>query len=131
MSRWPLILLVPFLALGACGGASDDEPAASTAPSSTASTTSPTTQPAPDDPTLPTKRSGGTQRLTGVVSAGVEDGCLMLTVTSGQRGTWQLVGATGDVAVGDRVTVRGSPAPDLATRCQQGTPFVVEAVEPG
>jgi hypothetical protein len=130
MSRWPLILLIPFLALGACGGGSDDEPpAASTAPSPTAATTPPAAE--SPDPTLPTKRSEGTQRLTGVVSAGVEDGCLMLTVTSGQRGTWQLVGATGDIAVGDRVTVRGSPAPDLATRCQQGTPFVVEAVEPG
>jgi hypothetical protein len=127
MSRRLLILLVPLLALSACGS-SEDPPVT---PAPTASTTSPTTEPAPDEPTLPTKRSGGTQTLTGVVSDGVESSCLMLTTTSGQRGTWQLVGATGDLAAGDRVAVRGSPAPDLATRCQQGTPFVVEAVEPG
>jgi hypothetical protein len=125
MTRWPLILLVPLLLISACGSDGSD-PTATPDPTIT-------TTPAPEtpDPTLPGKSTGAAQTLTGVVSAGVESGCWMLTVTQGQRGTWELVGPTTDLADGDRVTVRGRPAPDLATRCQQGTPFVVEAVEPG
>jgi hypothetical protein len=122
MPRWPLILVVPLLFMGACGG-SDDEPSSSPTPTTTA-TVSPT------DPTLTGKPAGATLTLTGVVSAGVESGCLILT-TTGQAGPWQLTGTIAGISAGDRVTVRGSPAPDLATRCQQGTPFVVEAVEPG
>jgi hypothetical protein len=124
--RRVLILLLPLLLLSACGS-SDDDPGATPAPTVN---TEPTTEPAPSDPTLPGK-TAGTQTLSGIVSDGVENGCLMLTVTAGQQGTWQLVGATADIRAGDRVTVRGRPAPDLATVCQQGTPFVVEAVEPG
>jgi hypothetical protein len=123
MSRWSVLLLLPLLMLGACGGG--DEPAAPATPEPS------TTAPEQPDPTLPGKPSGSSQTLTGTVSSGVEDNCVLLTTTTGQRGTWLLVGPVGDLADGDRVTVRGSPAPDLATRCQQGTPFVVEAVEPG
>lgn len=123
--RRTLLLLIPLLTLTACGSSDEEPPATPTV------TTTPTTEPAPTDPTLPGKPSGTSQALTGVVSDGVENGCLVLTTTSGQQGTWQLVGSTADIRTGDRVTVRGSPAPDLATRCQQGTPFVVEAVEPG
>ncbi|MET1036959.1 MAG: hypothetical protein ABW075_01715 [Aeromicrobium sp.] len=132
MSRWPLILLVPFLLMSACAE-SDDDPSAT--PDPTVNTPPPAeTSETPDvpDPTLTAKPTGTTQLLTGVVSAGVEDNCLILTTTaSGQSGSWVLVGEVAGLADGDRVTLRGSPAPSLSTRCQQGTPFVVEAVEPG
>jgi hypothetical protein len=129
MSRWPLVLLVPLLALTACGGSEDDGP--STTPDPTVVTTPTDDSPEPSDPTLTGKPAGAAQTLTGSVAAGDENGCLVLTATQGQRGSWQLVGSTAGIAPGTQVTVRGRPAPDLATRCQQGTPFVVEAVEPG
>lgn len=129
MSRRSLVLLLPFLVVGACG--SSDGDSRSTTPDPTVVTTSADVSPEPSDPTLTAKPSGSVQTLTGTVSPGVESGCLMLTVTRGQRGPWQLVGSTAGLTPGAQVTVRGRPAPDLATRCQQGTPFVVEAVEPG
>jgi hypothetical protein len=125
MRRSSLLLLIPLLVLSACGS---DEPQT---PDPTVVTSPTETSPEPADPTLTGKPAGSGQTLTGIVSAGVESGCLVLTVTQGQRDTWLLVGSTTGITPGARVTVRGSPAPDLATRCQQGTPFVVEAVEPG
>ena len=128
MRRSSLLVLIPLLVLSACGS---DDPDAPDTPDPTVVTTPTTTSPEPADPTLTGKPAGAGQTLTGIVSAGVESGCLVLTVTQGQRDTWLLVGSTTGITPGARVTVRGSPAPDLATRCQQGTPFVVEAVEPG
>lgn len=63
--------------------------------------------------------------LTGTVTAGVENGCLLL-------GEYLLVG--GDRAViraGAYVTVTGRAVPDLVTTCQQGTPFVVASARTG
>lgn len=112
------IAVVALLVLGACGSGSEE--------SATPQPTTTTTSPAPEDPTLTAKPPAGGTTLAGV--AGGEDGCLTLS-TGGT--TWLLVGQVAAITAGDRVTVRGSPAPDLATRCQQGTPFVVETVEPG
>lgn len=114
--------MLALLALGACSSGSDG--AATPQPTATSPSTS---VPAPEDPTLTAKPPSSGTTLTGVVGAG-EEGCLTLS-TGGA--TWLLVGEVAAVEAGDRVTVRGSPAPDLATRCQQGTPFVVETVEPG
>lgn len=105
-----------------CAGPSDDSSEPS-APASTSSSSDPATT-APPSPR-------GAVKLTGVVAEGVERGCLILMTTEGQRRAWTLVGSTAGVTPGDRVTVRGRPDPSLATRCQEGTPFVVEAVEPG
>lgn len=66
----------------------------------------------------------GVRTLTGIVTAGVEQGCLLLD-------GYLLVG--GDRAViraGLRITVTGRVVPDLVTTCQQGTPFVVTAARP-
>ena len=65
----------------------------------------------------------GEQTLSGRVEAGVEAGCLIMRTA---KETYLLVG--GDKSVvreGAQVTVRGRPAPDLMTTCQQGVPFQV------
>lgn len=118
------MVAVTALLLAAGCGAGSDEPENPTPQTTSASGTT------PDEPAPTTPTAQGVA-LTGVVGAADESGCLTLTTTTGTRTTWLLVGSTAGVVAGDRVTVRGSPAPDLATRCQQGTPFVVEAVEPG
>lgn len=114
--------MVLALLSSACGSGSDspDDPA----PASTGRTV-------PSADPVPSPSGSAATALTGVVGATDENGCTTLTTTEGTRTTWVLVGATDGVEAGGRLTVRGSPAPDLATRCQQGTPFVVEAVEPG
>lgn len=66
--------------------------------------------------------------LTGVVEAGVEANCLVLTH---QGVTYLLLDA--DRAVvrpGARVTVRGRTAPDVVTTCMQGIPFEVSEAHP-
>ena len=63
--------------------------------------------------------------LEGVVSPGVETGCLILTTDSG---AFTLIGRTSGIRAGDRVRVRGAEAPDVATFCQQGTAFRVDAL---
>ena len=114
----PVVALIALALLGACGEDGAD------APESTTTTSNPTAEPSMEPTAVGVV-------LTGVVGAGDEGSCLTLTTTGSSRKTWQLVGSTAQITVGDRVTLRGSPAPDLATRCQQGTPFVVETVEPG
>ncbi|CAA9269235.1 MAG: FIG00814497: hypothetical protein [uncultured Corynebacteriales bacterium] len=74
----------------------------------------------PDD--LPV--SGRRRTLTGVVQPGVERGSLLL-------GGYLLVGGPRELLAGGRaVRVTGRPQPNLLTTAQQGTPFVVESVEP-
>jgi hypothetical protein len=71
--------------------------------------------------------SGVLVTLHGTVKDGVEPGCTLLTTASD---TYLLLG--GDKAAlktGATVTVYGTPAPDLMTTCQQGTPFRVTRVE--
>jgi hypothetical protein len=63
--------------------------------------------------------------LTGTVVAGVEANCLLLN-------QYLLVGGDrSKLRAGAKVTVTGRARPDLMTTCQQGTPFQVEAVQPG
>ncbi len=82
-----------------------------------------TTPPLDDDLSLPP--SGKPARVTGTVTAGVEQGCLLLQ--DGQT-SYQLLGAP-PVLLGQVVKVTGRLTPDLATTCQQGTPFTVESYE--
>ena len=70
------------------------------------------------------KRPTDLRVLSGTVTAGVEYGCLLLD-------RYQLVGGPRELLTpGTRVRVTGRPDPTLRTTAQQGTPFVVSAVEP-
>ncbi len=93
-------------------------------------TSSPTPKPSgfvedlPGPLPMPT-RKGSTRTLTGMVSDGVEAGCLVLTT---DEGLFQLLGP-GRVGLraGMRVAVDGAVQTDLATTCQQGMPFAVSS----
>lgn len=68
-------------------------------------------------------------RVTGTVQAGVEPGCLLLSVTGDD--TYLLLGeAAQQLEPGARVRVTGVPQPGAITFCQQGTPLQVSQVEP-
>ncbi|MPZ25075.1 MAG: hypothetical protein GEV12_01130 [Micromonosporaceae bacterium] len=130
--------------LGACGGESGGpEPSPSTeapgtptppASPSPPTTAPPTTEPVPPgQPPLsppvvvppPTDRPGQTT-LSGQVYAGVEAGCRLLRTESGD---YLLIGQAAESAqLGSTVTVRGQVRADMATTCQQGTPFEVSEV---
>lgn len=67
--------------------------------------------------------------IVGVVEAGVEHGCTMLRTDTV---LYQLVGSADPlIRPGARLSVRGSPKPDLVTTCQQGVPFQVVEVHAG
>lgn len=103
----------------AAGCGSPDEPAP---PGSTPSR--PTTSaeaPAPE----------GERTLKGKVEAGVEAGCMILRA---EGESYMLVGPeieTQDIEPGSEIEVTGRIGTDVASFCQQGTPFVVEDVRPG
>ena len=87
----------------------------------------PTVDPTPG-PTAPPTRPGGPPSsgrltLTGVITSGVEPGCVLLD-------NFLLLGGPRDLlAAGARVTVTGRVEPGLMSTCQQGTPFLVESVQ--
>jgi copper(I)-binding protein len=89
----------------------------------TPSTSAPVTS---TEPSTPPSRPEVT--LRGLVEAGVEPGCLVLST---DRGQFLLLGADPLVVrPGAEVVVEGVPRPDQATTCQQGTPFTVREVLP-
>ncbi|MEV6525181.1 hypothetical protein AB0M43_24825 [Longispora sp. NPDC051575] len=74
----------------------------------------------------PTK---GEMTLTGTVTDGAEQGCVLLRTSAG---VYLLLG--GDrtlIREGNTVTVRGRADPDLLTTCQQGIPLHVLEVRAG
>ncbi|WBB64973.1 hypothetical protein [Micromonospora sp. WMMD812] len=135
--RFAVAALVAGAALSACGsqdGTSTPTPTLTTGASPvTEQPSSPTPSTPPSGPTVgpsgsptgagtptPSPPAGG-RSLTGIVTSGVEPGCLLLD-------GYLLIGGPRDVlAVGARVTVSGRVVPDMMTTCQQGTPFVVES----
>lgn len=145
-----LSILVVLAACGAmllagCADGGSGDPATTPTPTATSSPSTPstpgggTTEPLPPSatpPTLPppsppvrqpepTDRAGQAT-LTGEVIAGVEAGCRVLQTGSGD---YLLIGETAtQLQVGRTVTVRGTVRADLATTCQQGTPFEVTEV---
>lgn len=113
--------------LTACGSA--DGPVAE--PGTAFPTDSPTSTPV-EDLTLPSSGTGEVIEVRGTVTEGVEAGCLILTPESaGTDGPWVLIGNTTGLEAGQTVTLRGTPAPDVMTTCQQGTPFRVDSVRAG
>jgi hypothetical protein len=67
--------------------------------------------------------------ITGFVEMGVEHGCTLLRTADA---LYQLTGSADPLIVpGAHLVVRGWPRLDLATTCQQGTPFQVTEVLAG
>jgi hypothetical protein len=124
------------LLLSGCGDPTLTEPgsgggATTLAPSSPPARTSPPGPATPSTPAAPrpTKPGGPSDTgrpvtLDGVVEAGVEPGCKVLT-TGGA--TYLVLGA--DVPVGVPVRVTGVLQPGVLTTCQQGTPIRVTKVQ--
>jgi hypothetical protein len=121
-----LLLLAAAVLLAGCaepdagdgGAASGGGPTTTTAP---LPTTSPTTAPG--------STGGGQVTVTGTVHAGVEPGCVLLHA---DQGTIYLLvdGDRGKLRAGGRVQVRGRPAPDLLSTCQEGEPLRVASIRP-
>ena len=119
------------LLLSGCGDPTPADPG--TGPGggapSTAVPTSPATSrpvPSPVDPTKPgvPTASGRPITVDGVVEAGVEPGCKVLTAAGTQ---YQVLGD--NIPVGVPVRVTGVLQPGVLTTCQQGTPIRVTKVQ--
>ena len=119
------------LLLSGCGDPTPADPGTGPdggAPSIAAPTSPATTRPIPPpvDPTksgVPTA-SGRPITVDGVVEAGVEPGCKLLTAAGGQ---YQVLGE--NIPVGVPVRVTGVLLPGVLTTCQQGTPMRVTKVQ--
>lgn len=122
--------------LTACGDESGGDPEST--PTLSPGTPAPSPSPAPPEsptppgsppvvvPPPPRSDQPGLTTLTGEVFAGVEAGCMLLSTGSGD---YLLFGeAASQLPMGRTVTVRGQVRADLATTCQQGTPFEVSEV---
>lgn len=78
--------------------------------------------------TSPATGRGATVTLTGTVEEGVESGCIVL-LDDARNLIAQLLGpATSAYPFGSRVQVTGRFVEGLLTTCQQGPPFMVDAV---
>jgi hypothetical protein len=134
--RSVLVLAVAAVALGGCGAASSDGTPAAPSLSPVPSQVAPTLAPNPSGPGVAPPsgpRASGPaaagMSVSGEVVEGVEAGCLLLKTPAT---LYLLIG--GDRAalpVGKRVTVVGTPQPDMMSTCQQGTPFQVDSVRSG
>src|SRR4029453_9174516 len=134
--------------LAACGNATDqpgsgptEQPTASAPPSSAPpSSAPPSSAPPSSAPTAPPPSGGGTFKpgptgipvgkpravtIDGVIEAGVEPGCKVLTAGN----TKFLILGGDDVPLGVPVRVEGTLQPGVLSTCQQGTPLRVTSVK--
>lgn len=121
------------LLLSGCGDPTGTEPGSGGGGGATTVAPGPTRPTAPISPSTPVAppakpgKPGDPARLItvdGVVEAGVEPGCKVLTA----NGTsYQLIG--GQVPVGVPVRITGVLQPGVLTTCQQGTPIRVTKVQ--
>lgn len=113
--------MVALFLLGACA---DENGEPSQPPTATPPTAPPTTPPG-SPPTVTPPPGETIQTVSGEVYAGVEAGCQLIHTGSAD---YLLIWRDGQFRSGETVTVRGYPDSDLATTCQQGTPFIVTEV---
>jgi hypothetical protein len=134
-----LLVAGAALLLAACGNATGQPGSGSTdRPTAGASSSAPTSSPAPDP--MPVPSGGGTFRpgptgipvgspkavtIDGVIEAGVEPGCKVLTAGN----TKYLMLGGNDVPMGVPVRVEGTLQPGVLSTCQQGTPLRVTSVK--
>jgi hypothetical protein len=120
------------LLLSGCGDPTPTEPGTGPGGTPSAVPTSPATPrpippvdpTKPGDPTRPGDPTGRPITVDGVVEAGVEPGCKVLTAAGTQ---YELLGE--NIPLGVPVRVTGVLQPGVLTTCQQGTPMRVTKVQ--
>jgi hypothetical protein len=122
------------LALAGCGTVHDGAQQAGGPAGGTATTTATTTAAPPSSstpaPTKPSGPKGAAVTVDGVITAGVEPGCYVLTPDrGGQKYLVIMSGSTGKPPVDVPVTVHGVTQPGTMSYCQQGTPLAVSTLE--
>jgi hypothetical protein len=117
---------VAVVALAGCGTQQGGGAPAGGGPAGGTTTTS---APAPTTvvPTKPSGPKGVAVVVTGVIEAGVESGCFVLTPDKG--GEKYLIMGQSKPPTGVPVTVHGVTQPGTVSYCQQGTPLQVSTVE--
>jgi hypothetical protein len=127
-----LIVAVAAVVLTACGNATDQTGSDPTGQPTTAAPSSPPSSAAPGNGGTfkpgPTGIPVGSPRavtIDGVIEAGVEPGCKVLTAGN----TRYLILGGGDVPLGVPVRVEGTLQPGVLSTCQQGTPLRVTTVK--
>lgn len=121
--RFAAAALVLF-AVSAC--ANNVSPAAAPASSSFSSAS---VLPSASVPPTGKPSSGGSETITGTVTAGVEPNCLLVQDATGSHLLVFHDPAMRSAAkVGAEVTLVGESKPGMMSTCQQGVPFIVSSV---
>ena len=137
-----LVVAGAALLLAACGNATVQPGSGATGqPTAGASSSAPTSSPSSNPMPVPSSAcGGGTFRpgptgipvgspkavtIDGVIEAGVEPGCKVLTAGN----TKFLILGGSDVPMGVPVRVEGTLQPGVLSTCQQGTPLRVTSVK--
>ncbi|GGM28318.1 hypothetical protein ACFFX1_11435 [Dactylosporangium sucinum] len=125
--RYVVLSALAVLALAGC--ASPDATDSAGAPSSSAASDAASPSAPVNSRTVVASGSLSAVTVTGEIKDGVEAGCVLLSTADK---TYLLLG--GDrtkYRSGTTVTVTGVPQPDMASTCQQGTPFQVVSIKEG
>ena len=136
--RLMIVVLSAAALLAGCGTAdeatapgvsvSPTSDAASSGPADASAGATPVGTPSRSQPTPPAQPGLGQVTVTGNVVQGVEPGCMLLQADDK---LYLLLGGDRSLIEGStRLTVKGTPQPDLMTTCQQGLPFQVTEARP-
>jgi hypothetical protein len=137
-----LVVAGAALLLAACGNATVQPGSGATGqPTAGASSSAPTSSPSSNPMPVPSSAGGGgtfrpgptgipvgspkAVTIDGVIEAGVEPGCKVLTAGN----TKFLILGGSDVPMGVPVRVEGTLQPGVLSTCQQGTPLRVTSVK--